>query len=194
MPIEGLESKDVKGFLGVNIRLDSIDIRETEEGDIELLRCVNADKHTQPKTILLRKGREEQFSSALADLIIRQLARVNAIRYEIAGTNLYRDQVDVNDYRQLDLDGSRLHTTIVGFKPLDDTSIWAFVADRSARLKDDGTDTFRWGLPTPDAFEVSQQQSATYTYIIGVTHLRVVGDSTIAHESNAKEVTITETV
>jgi len=189
--IEGVKSKDVRGFLGTNLRVDSVDLSESQEGVIELSRCVNADKHTIPQTIALRLGREEQFSSALTDTTIRRLARINAIRYQIAGTNIYRTQTDINDYRDLDLDSSRLHTTLVGFKPLDDTSIWAFIADRSTLVKDNGTNTYRWGLPAPDAYEVSQQQSGTYTYIIGVTHIRFV-KTTVAHEANAKEVTITE--
>ena len=193
MPIEGIQPKDITGFLGVNVRADSVDLGETQQGIVELTSCVNADKHTTPQTIRLRLGREEQFSSALADTTIRRLARINALRYEIAGTNIYRDQTDINDYRDLDLDSDRLHTTLVGFKPLDDTSTWAFIADRNAMVKDDGTNTYRWGLPTPDIYEVSQQQTATYTYIIGVTHIRIVDDSTIAHESNSKSVTITET-
>jgi len=193
MPIEGVQAKDITGFLGVNIRVDSVDLGESEQGIIEMRSCVNADKHTQPQTISLRLGREAQFSSALSDTVIRRLGRFNSIRYEIAGTNVYRDQTDINDYRDLDLDSSRLHTTMVGFKPLDDTSIWTFIADRNTLIKDDGTNTYRWGLPVPDAYQVSQQQTATYTYVIGVTHLRIVDDATIAHESNTLEVTITET-
>lgn len=193
MPIEGVDSKDITGFLGANLRVDTVDLAESESGVIELRRCVNADKHTIPQSIALRLGREEQFSSALSDTEIRMLGRVNNIRYEIAGTNIYRDQTDVNDYRDNDLDSSRKHTTLVGFKPLNDTSIWTFIADRGAMIKDNGTVTYRWGLPAPSSYEVSQQQSASYTYNIGVTHIRFVG-TTVAHESNPTEVTITETV
>lgn len=193
MPIEGSDTKDIKGFLGVNIRIDSVDLAESEEGVIEMRKAVNVDKHTTPQVILLRKGREEQFSSALADLVIRRLGKFNNVRYQVAGVNLYRTQVDVNDYRTKDFDSDRLHTTLVSFKPLNDTAIWTFVADRGTMLKDDGTNTFRWGLPLPPLFEVAQESSATYTYKIGVTHIRFDG-VTLAHESNPLTVTITETL
>ena len=192
MPIEGVESKDIRGFLGVNIRIDTVDLAESEQGVIELRQCINADKHTIPQAIVLRKGREEQFSSALADTTIRRLAKINSVRYQIAGTNIYRTQTDINDYRDLPLDSSRLHTTLVAFKPLNDTTIWAFIADRNIRVKDDGTNTRRWGMAVPAIYEVAQQQSATYTYNIGVTHIRLDG-TTIAHESNPTQLTITET-
>lgn len=193
MPIEGSDAKDIKGFLGVNIRIDTVDLAESEEGVIEMRKAVNVDKHTTPQAILLRRGRSAQFGSALADLIIRRLGKFNAIRYQVAGVNLYRTQADVNDYRATDFDSDRLHTTLVSFKPLNDTAIWTFVADRGTMLKDDGTNTYRWGLPLPPIYEIAQQQSATYTYNIGVTHIRF-DDVTLAHESNPKTITITETL
>lgn len=191
MPIEGVESKDVRGFVGVNIRIDRTDLAETQEGVIELRQCVNADKHTRPHTIFLRKGRAEQFSDALGNTTIRRLGKFNDIRYQVASTQLYRNQTAVGDYRSSTLDGTRLHTTMVGFKPLNDTAIWTFVADRGKRMKDDGTNTRVWGLAVPATYEVAQQQSGSYTYNIGVTHIRFDG-TTVAHESNPTQVTITE--
>lgn len=192
MPIPGVQPTEIKGFLGANIRIDQVDL-SAEGGVVELGRATNTDKHTTPQTIRLRKGFEEQFSSALADTTIRRLGKVNSIRYEVAGTNLYRDQTSIKDYRSLALDSTRLHSTIVAFKPLNDRTIWAFIADRGTLQKDDGTNTRRWGLPAPATFEVAQLNSATYTYIIGVSQIRFDG-TTVAHESNTTEITITETV
>src|SRR3990172_7321525 len=85
MPQQGLVQQQIKSFLGVNLRKDRVDL-----ADEELAKSVNADLHTSPGTIVLRKGRTKQFSTALSDLVIRRLGKVNAKRYQVAGTTFYR--------------------------------------------------------------------------------------------------------
>ena len=185
---QNLQKKDIIGFLGTNLRHERVDLVD-QNGLIELARCVNIDKHVFPGTLSLRGGRTQLTTNALS-ATIRRMGKVNSIRYRVAGSNLYRTETIITDYRGTSL-GSNSRTSIVGFKPLNDTTTWAFVADRAVMQKDSGTVTRRWGLPAPTTFSVVQLNSGTYTYICGVSQIRFDG-TTVAHEGNPLQVTITE--
>lgn len=188
MPQAGLLKKDLKGFIGVNLRMERLDL-----ADEELAKIINADLHIQPRTIVLRLGRTKQFDTALADKNIRRLARVNALRYRVAGQTLYRDETAI--FTSL---SSNLFTTIVPFRPLLDDSLWAFVVDESGMKKDDGTNTFTWGIAAsttaPTAQAGTDNGSLAGDYTLRYTYLRKTSTGQIAHESNPSPVSNTATL
>lgn len=178
--------QEIRGFLGVNLRKERVSL-----ADEELAHAVNADLHTQPGAILLRLGRTAQFSTALTDLAIRRLARINAVRYQVAGQSVYRAQVNV-------LAGlsANLFTTLLAFRPLNDTTTWAFIADDAIMRKDNGTVVRVWGMVAPTAAPVTQigavGSELTGAYLAAFTFVRFDG-ATVAHESNpsASSVSLT---
>jgi len=182
MPQLGLMKQEIRGFLGVNLRTERVDL-----ADEELAKAVNTDLHVQPGTIVLRLGRTKQFVSALSDLVIRRLAKINSKRYQVAGTAVYRDQVSI-------LTGlsSNLITTLLGFRPLNDTTEWAFIADDSLMRKDNGTTVRIWGIASATAtptIKAGAGPGLTGNYTVRYTFVRKVGTS-IAHESNPCPVPI----
>jgi len=76
VPQEGTIKQEVKNFLGVNLRKDRIDL-----ADEELAKSINADLHSFPGSIILRKGRTKQYTTALSDLVIRRISKINSKRY-----------------------------------------------------------------------------------------------------------------
>ena len=183
MPQLGLLKQEIRGFLGVNLRTERVDL-----ADEELAKAVNADFHTQPGTIVLRLGRTKQFSVALTDLVIRRLAKINSKRYQVAGTAVYRDQTSI-------LTGlsSNLITTLLGFRPLNETTTWAFIADDSLMRKDDGTNVRTWGIATPSAaltLAAGGAPGVTGNYGARYTFVRKTSDGKIAHEGNPSAVPV----
>jgi len=174
----GLATQEIKGFLGVNLSKDRLNL-----ADDELAKAINADLHSQPGTILLRYSKNKQFSSGLGSSI-RKLAKINSKRYQAAGTVLYRDQASI-------LTGlsSNLITSVIPYRPLLDTTLWAFIADDAKMQKDNGTTLRKWGITAPIATPsfVSITGGAgslsAGTYKWKMTFVRKDG-STIAHESN----------
>ena len=185
MPDLALVRKEIPAFLGVNLRQDRMDL-----ADEELAKAINADLHSFPGTIVLRYGRTKQFSTALSDLVIRRLAKVNSKRYQVAGQSLYRDQAKIIN----GLLSSNLVTTIIPFRPLNDNTIWAFIADDSVMRKDDGTNTRIWGIAAPATTERATVQASkgalTGTYAMKYTWLRKTSAGNIAHESNPSPVSL----
>lgn len=183
MPQAGLVKQEIRGFLGVNLRTERLDL-----ADEELAKAINADLHTQPGSIVLRLGRTKQFSSALSDTVIRRLAKINSKRYQVAGTAVYRDQVSI----LTGLSGN-LFTTIIPFRPLNETTIWAFIADDALMRKDNGTTVRIWGIAAPSA-AVKQALGAapglTGNYSVRYTFVRKTSDGKIAHEGNPSAVPI----
>lgn len=183
MPQAGLLKQEIRGFLGVNLRTERLDLQ-----DEELAKAINCDLHIQPGSIVLRLGRTKQFSSALTDKVIRRLAKINSKRYQVAGMAVYRDQVSI-------LTGlsSNLFTTIIPFRPLNETTLWAFIADDALMRKDDGTNVRIWGIAAPSA-AVKQALGAapglTGKYSVRYTHVRKTSDGKIAHEGNPSAVPI----
>lgn len=170
--------KELTGFLGVNLRRDRLSLE-----DFELARAVNADLSSILGTIRIAPGRRPQFETALADLVVRRLARIAARRYRIAGRSVYRNQTLV-------LSGNlspNERTTIVPFRPLLDNLVWAFIADDGVMTKDDGTNLYVWGIVAPlstptVALGVGSGLAGEYSY--RYTYARVTSEGKLGHESN----------
>lgn len=176
----------INQFTGVNIRQEPVDI-----ADNELTNSQNADLHIHMGTIVVRLGRTVQ-AGPLTDLIVRRIARINATRYRIAGQNVYRETTKINS-ASLGTLNSELQTSIVPYQPLNDNLIWAFFADKSLMMKDDGTNARIWGvdlLPTvtqaPTIGDMSQPSDPMTpgTYIGSVTQIRFTSDGKVAAEGN----------
>lgn len=177
------DRQEVQGFLGVNLRQD-----RTSLADQELAKVINADLHSQPGAIVFRLGRTKQTDSMLADLTIRRLAKINSIRYRVASNSVYRTSSQIitglstNDF-----------TTFMPFRPLNDTTLWAFIADDALMKKDDGTTTAKWGIDAPTATPSvgTTGTGLTGSYKVKYTYARVVGSS-VAHESNPSPASATQ--
>lgn len=173
----GLTGAEYKGFLGVNLRKDRMNL-----ADEELAKAINADLHSKIGSIVLRLGRTKQFTTALSSTAIRRLAKINGYRYQVAGTTLFRDQTSI-------LTGlsSNLITTLLPYRPLNDATTWAFIADDALMRKDNGSVTRKWGLATtsiPDiTVSIGCGTALTGTYSVKITEARYSGTSN-AHESN----------
>lgn len=173
-------------FLGVNLRNDRLSL-----ADHEVAKAINADLHTQPGTIILRLGRTKQNSSALSDLVIRRLARINSNRYRVAGQSLYCGTTKV-------LDGilsSNLITTMAPFRPLNDGTIWNFVADDSVMRKVNCATVGVWGIPAPDTpdTKIGVGGSLTGDYTVRITFVRF-SSGAVAAEGNGSTATSSLTV
>src|SRR5262245_56208296 len=109
MPQEGLKESGAHGFLGVNLKRDRMNL-----ADQEMSRAINADLHSRPGVILLRKGRRKLSETSLTDPI-RKVAKLNGARYQIAEETLYLNLAAL-------LPGlSTTHSTsLLSFRPLND--------------------------------------------------------------------------
>jgi hypothetical protein len=179
-----LKGHDTGGFLGVNLRQDRLRLAD---GDVA--RAINADLHTQPGTIMLRLGRARQFDTAFADLTIRQLVRYyGGARYRAAGNSLYRNETAI--YSGL---SGELVTTMVPFRPLNDTTTYMFIADQSRMQKDSGTALSDWGVAAPSTkptVATGASTGLTGAYSFRYTYIRKVGGVTV-YESNPSPVSDT---
>jgi len=158
-------------------RLGALNLRQetTKLEEWELVKLVNFDISRKPGTLCLRRGRDFQYVVSVSQ-VIRQVAKVNGFRYQVAGTQLFRDGEAI--VREL---ADELETNIQSFRPLDDTTIWAFIADDNIMAKDDGERTYIWGLqllPLPGpkvANQTGKDAEDTITagtYGIAVTQVR----------------------
>lgn len=175
-------------FLGVNLRQDRVSM-----ADEELAKAINADLHSQPGVIVLRLGRTAQNTSALSDDVIRRIAKINGNRYRVAGRSLY-----CGDTRIINgLLSSNLITTLTPFRPLNDTTTWAFVADDAAMYKTNCTTVGDWGSDAPTDPTISEGATTQFVLFLGVftiqyTKVRLVSGA-VAYESNpsvAQDLTI----
>jgi len=179
-----LKGHDTGGFLGVNLRQDRLRL---SDGDVA--RAINADLHTQPGTLILRLGRTRQFSTALADMAVRRLARYyGGSRYRVAGRSLYRDQTAI--YGGL---SGELVTTMAPMRPLNDSTVFMFIADTSRMQKDSGTALSDWGVDPPSTaptVATGASTGLTGAYSFRYTYVRIVG-GTLVYESNPSPVSDT---
>ena len=169
--VAGERVKEVLKMGGLNLRQEPADLE-----DHALVKVSNFDPYRAPGTLTVRRGRELLSQTSLI-AAIRQISKVNGFRYQVAGQTLYRNNVAITGGI---LDDS-LETNFVGFRPLNDSVIWAFVADDALMLKDDGTRTYLWGLdkvpvPAPKvANQTGKTSGDTITagdYTIAVTQIR----------------------
>ena len=173
-------------FLGVNLRQDRVSL-----ADEELAKAINADLHSQPGVIVLRMGRTAQNSSALADLVIRRIAKINNHRYRVAGQSLYCGETVI-------LNGvlsTNLLTTMMPFRPLNDTTIWNFVADDSMMRKVNCATVGTWGIPAPaqPTVAIGIQGGLTGDYVAQYTFVRLAGGS-VAAEGNPSALSTAATL
>jgi len=93
---------------------------------------------------------------------------------------------------------ANLITTLLPYRPLNDTTTWAFIADDSLMRKDNGSAVRIWGLAAPSIGSISVRAGVgtalTGTYSIKITEARFSGTSN-AHESNpsaaSSDITLT---
>jgi hypothetical protein len=179
-----LKGHDSGGFLGVNLRQDRLRLAD---GDVA--RAINADLHTQPGTVMLRLGRSRQFTTAFADLNIRRLARYyGGSRYRVSAQALYRNETAI--YGGL---SGELVTTLTPFRPLNDTTIFMFVADTARMQKDSGTALSDWGVDAPTTkptVATGASTGLTGAYSFRYTYIRKV-DGVVVYESNPSPVSDT---
>jgi hypothetical protein len=124
---------------------------------------------------VLRAGRSNLYFVNAGE-VIRQVAKVNGIRYQVSRETLYRDGEAIAS------DLSTEHeTNFQAFRPLNDTAIWAFIADDNHMMKSDATRLFNWGIdliPTPSprlinqTGKISSDTITAGTYSAAVTQLR----------------------
>ena len=166
-----VQLKEITKLGGLNLRQEPADLE-----DATMAQVSNLDPYRTPGTLTVRRGRELLLQGGLIAKI-RTLGKVNGFRYQVAGNVLYRAGVALTGAI---LDAS-LETNIVGFRPLNDSAIWAFVADDAIMLKDDGSRTYLWGLdkvPTPapkvanQTGKVSGDTITAGVYTIAVTQIR----------------------
>lgn len=182
MPQVGLQQGETRRFLGVNLRQDRLDLQ-----DDQLAKAINADLHTVLGTAVLRLGRTKQYTTALADLVVRRIAKVNAVRYRVAGQSVYRDSTVI-------LDGTlstNLFTTMVAMRPVDDTVVSVFIADDSVMKRDDGTTVSGWGIAAPTTIGVAGLGTGALVgaYSFKYTYVRYTTTSIVVHESNPTAAT-----
>lgn len=163
--------KEILQLRGVNLRQEAADIEEPESR-----KLVNLDPFQKPGALVIRRGREV-LGGQFPDDLIRVVARINSIRYQVAGRHLYREFVSITGPYLAENE----KTSFTAFRPLDDSVIWAFIADDDWMLKADDTRLFQWGLEEPLSPDpkVANQTGVTPgdtitegTYIIAVTQLR----------------------
>ena len=115
--------------------------------------------------------------SVLSDDLVRAVARINSIRYQVAGRRLYRESVAITGPYLAENE----NTSFTAFRPLNDSVTWAFIGDDDWMTKDDGTRFYQWGIEEPllPAPKVANQTLAvpgdtieTGVYITAVTQLR----------------------
>lgn len=175
MALDRLLKDPLYGFMGVSLRRDNLSLAE---GD--MARALNADMHTQPGVLLLRKGSAHLHGEALS-AAVRQVARHNGALYQVAGTHLYREFLDI-------LSGLQPGhiVSLASYRPLNDTTSWTFIAQGAVMRKDDGVTVHVWGIEPPAVapiLAVGAAGSLTGDYKAVYTYARVVSGR-VAHESN----------
>lgn len=169
--------KEITHLGALNLRQESTKLEQ-----YELVKLVNFDISRKPGTLTLRRGKELLYDVSSAnvnpnhDEVIRQVAKNNGTRYQVAGTHLYRNGVAL--IRDL---ATERETNFQSFRPLNDTAIWEFIADDNVMGKDDGSRTYIWGLdlvPLPGPFLSNQTGKSPTdtitqgTYGCAVTQIR----------------------
>src|SRR3990167_4759476 len=163
--------KEVLQLRGLNLRQEAADVEEPESR-----KLVNLDPFQKPGTLVVRRGKET-IGGPLQDNLVRAVARINSIRYQVAGRRLYREFTAITGPYLAE----NQKTAFTAFRPLDDSVTWAFIADDDWMLKSDDTKLFQWGIDEPLSPDpkVANQTGVTPgdtitvgSYTIAVTQLR----------------------
>ena len=124
---------------GLDLRPEEADIEE-----VESRKLVNLDPFQKPGALVVRRG-TEVLGGPLQDDLVRAVARINSVRYQVAGRRLYREFSAITGPYLAENE----KTNFAAFRPLDDTVIWAFIADDDWMLKSDATRLYQWGIDEP---------------------------------------------
>jgi len=163
--------KEILQLRGLNLRPEAADVEEPETR-----RIVNMDPFQKPGSLVIRRGKTHA-GTRLFDDLVRAVARINGVRYQVAGRRLYRNYTAITGPYLAENE----QTSFTAFRPLNDTVTWAFIGDDDWMMKDDGTRFYRWGIEEPliPAPLVANQTLAvpgdtieTGSYTIAVTQLR----------------------
>ncbi len=182
-----LKGHDTGGFLGVNLRQDRLRLAD---GDVA--RAINADLHTQPGTLLMRLGKESQLTTAVADPEVRRIGlMLSNLPYYVAGHSLYRATRAIHSGLS-----EEFVTTFQPFRPLNDDTLWMFVADQGIMLKDNGNYTGganHWAsdAPTDAAVTTTGAGALSGAYSVRYTYARLTVDGSVAYETNPSPVSNT---
>jgi hypothetical protein len=186
-PHRQLESDSVGGWLGLALRRDPLALPATA-----LTRAVNLDLAAHPGVARRRAGSQTLLSGL--DGRVRALAHYAGRRYQVAGTTLYRDGIEI-------LAGLHRNerTTLQPFQPLNDPRTWIYIADHSGmrKVRADGTGVVqRWGmvppLAPPTLATVAGSPPLTGAYRVVYTYARLDG-RTLTQESNPSPESLTVT-
>ena len=163
--------KEILQLRGVNLRQEAADVEEPESR-----KLVNLDPFQQPGALRVRRGKEV-LGGPLQDDLVRAIARINTVRYQVAGRRLYREFTPITGPYLAE----NQKTSFAAFRPLDDSVTWAFIADDDFMLKSDATRLYQWGIDVPLSPnpKVANQTGKTPgdtiaigTYKIAITQLR----------------------
>jgi hypothetical protein len=163
--------KEVLQLRGLNLRQEAADVEEPESR-----KLVNLDPFQKPGALVVRRG-TEVLGGPLQDDLVRAIARINGVRYQVAGRRLYRGFSAITGPYL----AKNKKTSFAAFRPLDDSVTWAFIADDDWMLKSDATRLFQWGIDEPLSPDpkVANQTGVTPgdtiavgTYKIAITQLR----------------------
>ena len=178
-----LLKQEIPHFIGVNLRQDRMDL-----ADEELAKAINADMHAFLGSIYVRLGRSKQFSTALSNPNLRRIGKVNGSRYQIADRRVYRNQSLIGTLSGAGNDIS----CIVPFRPLNDSTIWAFISDTGQMVKHDGSSVgvTNWGIVAPASAPSVAASSTGLTglYSVVYTYARLTSDGALAHESSPSPI------
>ena len=131
--------KEIFQFKGLNLRQVAADVEDPESR-----KLVNLDPFQQPGALVVRRGKEV-LGGPLQDDLVRAVARINSVRYQVAGRRLYRNFTAITGPYL----AKNEKTAFAAFRPLDDSVTWAFIADDDWMLKSDATRLFQWGIDEP---------------------------------------------
>lgn len=163
--------KEVLQMRGLDLRPEEADLE-----DVESRKLVNLDPFQKPGALVVRRG-TTVLGGPLQDDLVRAIARVNSVRYQVAGRRLYREFSAITGPFLAENE----KTGFAPFRPVDDSVIWAFIADDDWMLKSDASRLYQWGIDEPldPGPKVANQTGKTAgdtitagTYKIAVTQLR----------------------
>ena len=163
--------KEITQLRGLNVRQEAGDVEDPESRI-----CVNFDPFQKPGALVIRKGKTRLQGGLPVD-VVRTLAKVNSVRYQVVNKTAYRAGTAIVGPEL----ATNKQTSVVSFRPLDDSTIWAFFADDNLMFKDDTTNTYVWGIDEPldpgpkVANQTGKTAGDTITagdYMIAVTQLR----------------------
>src|SRR3990172_438266 len=112
--------------------------------------------------------------------IIHGLFRSQSARYQRIGTSLYKN------FSEHYTGFGSTRSQFIAYRPLNETTIWTFIADDTAMKKTDGTNTFNWSIAAPTTaptVAAGALTGLTGSYRVRYTYARM-SDDAVFFESN----------